>query len=23
MLGFLLIVEPCKACRVFCWTRHQ
>jgi len=21
MLGILLIAEPCKACRVFCWTR--
>ena len=22
MLGILLIAELCKACRVFCWTRH-
>ena len=22
MLGILLIAESCKACRVFCWTRH-
>ena len=23
MLGILLIAEPCKVCRVFCWTRQQ
>ena len=22
MLGYLFTTEPCKACRVFCWTRH-
>jgi len=23
MLEILLIAEPCKACRVFSWTRHM
>jgi len=23
MLGILLIAQPCKVCRVFCWNRHS